>query len=152
MRIKTEEFRNYFDITRDLLQSDQVLKMKNYIQHGSTSTYTHCLLVSYYSYILSLRLPGKFDSKSIARGALLHDFYLYDWHIPHHSHRFHGFTHPRAALKNAKKHFSINEIEQDIIQNHMWPLTFTKYPRKKEAMLVCLVDKCISIAEWCQAP
>jgi uncharacterized protein len=78
---------------------------------------------------------------------MLHDFYLYDWHTPDHSHRLHGFRHPRTALNNAKKYYSLNQVEADIIEKHMWPLTLTKAPLCREAMLVCLVDKYISTTE-----
>lgn len=147
MQLSRKEKSNYVEYTLDLIQSDQVQAMKKFIQHGNTTTFTHSLVVSYYSYWLSLRLPITLDSKSIARGALLHDFYLYDWHIPDKSRKLHGFTHPTLALSNAKKHFSLNTIEKDIIRHHMWPLTFTQLPRKKEAMLVCFVDKICSLAE-----
>jgi uncharacterized protein len=80
------------------------------------------------------------------RGALLHDFFLYDWHIPDKTRRWHGFTHPRIALENAKKYFKLNEKEKDIILNHMWPLT-VKFPRSREAFIVCIADKICSIIE-----
>ncbi len=132
---------------QDLLQSEHIYKMNLYIQHGKTTTFTHCLVVAYYSYWLSLHLPFHLDRKSVARGALLHDFYLYDWHIPHESHRLHGFYHPGFALKNAKRYFNLNDTETDIIKNHMWPLTLTSMPHNREAALVCIVDKICSLAE-----
>lgn len=136
----------------ELLENDQLFEMDQYIQHGNTTTFTHCLIVSYYSYIFSLRLPFKFDSKSIIRGAMMHDFYLYDWHVPDKSHRLHGFKHPEFALTNAKKYFILTPIETDIISKHMWPLTFRKIPVYKEAMLVCMVDKLCSLTETFYMP
>ncbi|HWT26923.1 MAG TPA: phosphohydrolase [Mobilitalea sp.] len=147
MRLSQSEIREFNNYAQDIFRLQQFHEMKYYLQHGNTSTFLHCMVVAYYSYLLSLRLPVQFDNRSIVRGALLHDFYLYDWHIPDGRHKLHGFVHPGFALTNAKKYFKLNQIESDIIAKHMWPLTVTKYPKYKEALLVCLVDKYCSLAE-----
>ena len=132
--------------------NDKLREMDHYMQHGNTSTFSHCLTVAYISYRLTLHLPFRFNKRSVIRGAMLHDFYLYDWHIPHKSHRLHGFRHPRFALINAKQCCPLSPIEEDIIQKHMWPLTITRYPIYKESMLVCFVDKFCSLAETLHIP
>ena len=137
----------YYNTIEPLLNEECVQQMQLYIQHGGTTTYTHCLAVAYYSYRVSRILPIKVDISSIARGAMLHDLFLYDWHIPDDSHRLHGFCHPGFALENANRYFVLNEIERDIIRKHMWPLTVTRIPRCREAGIVCLVDKFCSLAE-----
>ena len=38
------------------------------------------------------------------------------------------------------KIFELNEIEQDIILKHMWPLT-VKLPKYKESYIITLADK-----------
>lgn len=138
------EFR---DNIKELLQYKQLQDMHQYVQHGDTSTFEHCLMVAYCSYQMAKALPSDFNYKSIIRGAMLHDFYLYDWHVPHHSHRLHGFSHAKCALNNASKLLILNKTEADIIEHHMWPLTLRRYPRSKEAFLVCMVDKYCSLAE-----
>ncbi len=145
--ITPEIAQEFKDIIKELLQYKQLHDMHQYVQHGDTSTFEHCLMVAYCSYRMAKALPGHFNYKSLIRGAMLHDFYLYDWHIPHHSHRLHGFSHARCALDNASKLVTLNATEADIIEHHMWPLTFRRYPRSKEAFLVCMVDKFCSLAE-----
>lgn len=152
MRLSDTETNHFINYVREFLLHEQVNEMKNYIQHGNTTTFTHCMVVAYYSYWITLRLPMRMDTKSVTRGALLHDFYLYDWHIPHKSHKLHGFVHPRFALINARKYFVLNSIEEDIIDKHMWPLTILKYPTSKESLIVCLVDKFCSAAETLYIP
>lgn len=152
MDLNKTESKYFAECIQEIIQSKPFQETKKYCQHGTTSTYRHCLVVSYYSYWLSLRLPMKFDHKSVARGALLHDFYLYDWHIPDKSHRLHGYTHANTAYGNACKHYNINKTEADIIKNHMWPLNIMKVPQSREAMLVCLVDKYCSFAETFHIP
>lgn len=145
-----KEYKKY--ITK-LYKSDSVKKMKKYMQHGDISCLKHCLRVSYVSYLfanyLNKKLHWNLDKRAIARGALLHDLFLYDWHkdgatlkkVSYNPFKLHGFTHPERALRNANKYFRLNKKEKDIIRNHMWPLTFFHMPRSKESMVVCLSDK-----------
>jgi uncharacterized protein len=147
MKLSLDEKNDFINHTLDLFRSKQVHDMRLYIQHGNITTLNHCISVAYYSYLLSLRLPWHYDSKSIARGAMLHDFYLYDWHTPDKSHKLHGFTHSTSALNNANKFFLLNETESEIIRSHMWPLNLTKRRKNREARLVCTIDKIISLAE-----
>lgn len=113
---------------------------KQYIQHGSTTVYAHSIRVAAISLYLAESLHLTVDRNALIRGALLHDYFLYDWHQKNHGHRPHGFTHPYTALKNAKRDFSLNEVEENIIARHMFPLTPLP-PRYIEAWIVCLADK-----------
>lgn len=128
----------------DLIDHEDVISMENYIQHVNISCLEHCFSVSFISYKICRRLG--LDYKSAARGGLLHDFFLYDWHVTKYEDGLHGFTHPRTALKNACTRFELNEIEKDIIIKHMWPLTLS-LPRFKESFVIVLVDKYCSIVE-----
>ncbi|QOX65807.1 phosphohydrolase [Anoxybacterium hadale] len=120
--------------------------MKDFTQHGRTDCLLHSISVSYYSLAAAGWLPFIWDKKSLVKGALLHDFFLYDWHTKDRSHRFHGFTHPSAALTNAQKEWRLNEKEADIIRTHMFPL-IPAVPQYREGLLVCLVDKFCSAVE-----
>lgn len=125
--------------------------LKNYKQYGKTSVWEHSRNVAYRSFMLAKRLEKRyniqFNYDDLIVGAYLHDFFLYDWHEKNKAHRWHGFSHPKTAAKNAKKMFDISESEQKIIESHMWPLTITKLPKSKEALLVCMVDKYSAIIE-----
>ena len=138
MEWKTDQ--EYLDCVNDILTHRKFLQMDSYIQHGSTTTMEHCISVSYLSYKICKKL--KFDYKSAARGALIHDLYLYDWHTYHEKYgkSFHGLTHPRVALKNARRFFKLNPIEEDIILKHMWPITIIP-PKYKEGFVVMYADK-----------
>ena len=59
----------------------------------------------------------------------------------------HGFSHPGSACVNAEHYFHITKKEQDIIQSHMWPLTFRHVPTCREAIIVCLADKYCAVVE-----
>jgi len=139
-----ESLKLYSDCISDLIKHDSVRSMKNYIQHGHTNCLEHSLYVSYTSFIICKRLG--LDYRSAARGALLHDFFLYDWHEKGNSEGLHGFSHPRVALRNAKRHFIVSQLEQDIIMKHMWPLTLSP-PSKRESWVVTFSDKYCTIME-----
>ncbi len=133
-----------------------VCSMDVYIQHGNTTTLAHCLSVVHVSFLLAARLHLKVNTQELALGALLHDFYLYDWHTHPCEGTLHGFSHPQIACHNAVLHFGINANIQHIISTHMWPLTFLHPPRSKEAIVVCIADKYCSTLEtlvgfWCAA-
>jgi uncharacterized protein len=138
----------YLDYISDLISHEMVRSMKNYPQHSATDCLEHNLYVSYSSYLICRRLG--LDDRSAARGGLLHDFFLYDWHVkvkrPYEG--LHGFVHPRIALRNANQYFQLNELEQDIIVKHMGPLTIT-LPKHKEAFIVALADKYCAFMEIC---
>lgn len=130
----------------DILKSANMQKEKKFLQHGKVSVYTHSVRVAVLSLFLAELLRVKVNEEAMMRGALLHDYFLYDWHEKDDSHRWHGFSHARAALKNAKKDFQLGEIEQDVIQKHMFPLNL-KPPKYKESVLVCLADKLSALEE-----
>lgn len=146
MYLSSDEKHYFYQHIEPLLELSDIQKMRQYIQHGNTSCLEHCLTVAYYSYLIAQHFHFNLDLASLIRGALLHDFFLYDWHDRNNHISFHGFRHPSIALANAKKHFSLTPIEKDIICHHMWPLTPTP-PHTKEAYLVCLVDKWCSLKE-----
>lgn len=125
-----------------------VQEMKKYNQHGSVSTYEHCRNVAKLSYDINKLFSMNADLDVLLTGAMLHDFYLYDWHHEDQGeHKLHGFKHARTARDNAKKHFDIDDRTSHVIYSHMWPLNPKRLPRTKEAWIVCVADKCISLYE-----
>lgn len=145
--MKKTDMEIYTDFIGPIFKNVEVQKMKGFIQHGQVATFNHVLHVSYLSFILARRLKLPMDIKSMARGAFLHDFYLYDWHVrdPERK-RFHGFHHAKTAHDNAVRFFKINRVEEDIIIKHMWPLTLM-IPRYRESYFVNFIDKVVSLKE-----
>ncbi len=144
MLISTEKY-SYYEfmyIIQDLIKHPIVRRMKVFNQHANTNCYQHCMQVAYYTYIVCKYLH--LDYISATRGAMLHDLFLYDWH--NHArpdkkwNNQHAFLHPKIALKNANEIFDLNAIEQDVILNHMWPVTI-KFPHFRETVIVTFADK-----------
>lgn len=142
--------KDFFAYSKNILKDSKMRSSVKNTQHGSVSVFTHSVMVARYSYKLNKLLGLRCDGRSLVRGALLHDFFLYDWHkIPKEIAKegLHGFKHPVIAARNARKEFKISPKEYGIIVSHMWPLTFTRVPFNKEGWLVCGVDKYCSILE-----
>ena len=131
----------------DILNSKGMNDSKHYIQHGDTSVFDHCLSVADMSLKIANTLNLNYDTVTLVRGSLLHDYFLYDWHEKDASHRLHGYHHSEKALSNAKRDFKLNEVEEDMIRSHMFPLNISKVPRHKESVILCLADKLVSAAE-----
>lgn len=144
LRVKFKSYTEYTNCVDDLLQSEIANSMNCCIQHGSVTCLEHSISVSYYSYMLCRLLH--LDYRSAARGGLLHDLFLYNWHKSKQTGGMHSFTHPYMALSNANKYFLLNKIEKDIIVKHMWPLTI-KFPRYRESYVVSFVDKYCAVLE-----
>ena len=134
----------FFYITKDLLSLEQMKDLDNYIQHLNTSRLQHSINVAYYTYLLCKKF--NLDYTSATRGALLHDFYFYDWRIDKPEKGSHVSIHPKLALKTAQSLIELNDIEKDSILNHMWPMTH-KMPKYKESMIVSLIDKYCTVLE-----
>ena len=126
---------------RDILESEAFQREREFIQHGDTSTYTHSICVTYISICLALKKNKPVNMRSLVRGALLHDYFLYDWHENNKYHKLHGYTHARRAMENAARDFPLNKIEEGIIFAHMFPLNLTHFPKSREARIVCMADK-----------
>lgn len=117
---------------------------QSFIQHGTTTVLDHSIQVAIISLAIARWLPFHFHEDDLIRGALLHDYFLYDWHdktkapsFPH----LHGYVHPTIAKDNAIRDYHINLVEQNIIERHMFPLTLFHPPGCREAWVVCLADK-----------
>ena len=138
--------REMCELGEDVLKSGKMQALRTFIQHGAVTRYEHCLSVSYIALELADKLRVNVDRRSMVRGALLHDFFMYDWHDPGNLRLMHGFTHAKEALQNAQKEFELNDIERDVIKKHMFPLNPAP-PRFKETAVLCLADKYCALRE-----
>lgn len=132
----------------DILSSPNFLSTKGHIQHGNMTVNNHCMNVAKYSLAISEKLRISCNQRELIRGALLHDYFLYDWHVGDYAkpYNLHGLYHPGRALNNASKEYDLTDREKDIIKKHMWPLTIVP-PMCKEAWIVTTADKWCSLME-----
>ena len=125
---------SYYEIVDDILKNSEFDKLKLYTHHGITR-HEHCLRVSYYTYIVCMKLHLNYIDAT--RAALLHDFFtdevsgLKAWG------RFRN--HPKYALINSKKYFELSKLQENIIIRHMFPVTFIP-PKYIESWIVDIID------------
>lgn len=134
------------EIIKFLSENTRFLETKNFIQHGDTTVYEHVISVAKKSIEVAEKYNLDVYMDSMIRGALLHDYFLYDWHDGKRERCIHGFTHPMKAYRNAKSELKLNRIERDIIIKHMFPLTPLP-PMYLESWIVTYSDKYVSLAE-----
>lgn len=132
----------------DVYDSSRLKDTEGFLQHNGTSRLLHCVAVTYYSYFLCKTLRMKCDMDELVKGALLHDYYFYDWRDIENHKKCHAQVHPSAAAANAAMDFDLTEKEKDIIEKHMFPLTRIP-PSFRESAIVCLVDKACAVYEFC---
>ena len=132
----------------DILKSPNFNFTKQHIQHGNMTVNAHCIRVAECSITISEKLGISCRRREMIRGALLHDYFLYDWHKKDriNPHRLHGFFHPGTALANASREYALTPREKDIIKKHMWPLTIIP-PMCREAWIDTAADKWCSFME-----
>ncbi len=130
----------------DILASPGMAVERECIQHGDTSVLAHSAAVTAHCALIARSLQIPVDERALMRGAILHDYFLYDWHDPDPSHRLHGYTHPGTACRNAVRDFGVGTIEQNMIRHHMFPLTPTP-PTCREGVILCLADKIVATRE-----
>ena len=130
-------------ICEDILNNVEFKNLNKEAHHGITR-YEHSLRVAKATYKIARIIHIK-DYKETTRAALLHDFYS--------NKELNNLTsyeklsaHPALALKNAKKYYEINKVQEDIIKNHMFPAT-KEIPTTKEGIIVSLTDKFVAIHE-----
>ena len=135
----------FISIISDMIENNTVKQMHDFKQHYETTCFEHCLVASYYCYLLCKKF--NLDYISCSRAAMVHDLFLYDWRKRQNGRKgLHAFTHPQTAYDNASKLFDLNEKEKDIILKHMWPVTLA-LPKYKESYILTLVDKYCALNE-----
>lgn len=157
-KIKDKKKTLYMDLKyirkegKDIFESENADMRREHIQHGNTSVHKHCLDVARRCVRINRKFGLNAVERDLIRGALLHDYFLYDWHTrKRENYEFlHGFTHPRKALVNAEREYDLTNRERDIIDKHMWPMTIHRIPKCRESWIVVAVDKYSALAEMAQ--
>ena len=147
MKRKEKKDLEYNLIIKDIINSEEFQKRKNFSHHGKISVYDHSLSVSKKAYKIAKFF--KLDYKSAAIAGLLHDFYEKPWQDDKTKYPFfkqHGFTHAQNALINSQKYYHeyLNETIENAILRHMFPLNIVP-PKYKVGWIVTLSDKIVSM-------
>ena len=134
--------KEFYNLVEEYINHPKIMEMKEYTHHG-IKRYDHCFRVAYHTYRVTKFL--NLDYKSATKAAMLHDFFT-DELKEEKSSIARYQKHPEIAAENAKKYFELNELEEDIIKTHMFPVSL-KLPKYRESWIVDAVDDGVSIYE-----
>lgn len=140
----------YYSCVCDLINSNELAKLKDITHHISTTRFQHCLNVSYYSWLVCRKFH--LNARSAARAGLLHDLFYYDRKEYNASRNkwqpSHSAMHAQLAAENAEALTYITNLERDMIEKHMWPMT-KQLPKYKETYVITMIDKYCAVLEFC---
>jgi uncharacterized protein len=145
--MKNEQLlKEFLNLASPILKNPNFRQLGKYNHHGGISIRRHVLCVAFLCYKKGRNMKN-INLNELIKGALLHDYYLYDWHKRSSHKGLHGFNHPLIAKNNALRDFSLTPKEENMIRAHMWPLSFFTFPLSKEAWLLCHYDKIATIVD-----
>lgn len=138
----------FYTYISDIFENEEIQKLANFKHHIYTTRLQHSLNVSYYNYLICNFFH--LNAVSAARAGLLHDMFYYNRkdYSKENGEKSHSAKHPEIAVENAKEHFYIDQLECDIIEKHMWPMTIRRVPKYKESYVIVFVDKYCAILEF----
>ena len=146
MKITIEEKERLEKLYQSFLKDEKILRMKDISMHRGSNCYIHCFKVAKRAVNKSLNKKD-INLEVVLIGAILHDYYLYDWRKDRSKLKKHAKNHPNIAIENAIRDFNISNDVQKVIKSHMWPINIKEYPNTKEARIVSLYDKAVTIRE-----
>ena len=146
MKITDEQKEKLENLYQSFLHDEKILRMKDISMHRGSNCYEHVFKVAKKAIRKSLRRKDV-NLEVVLIGAILHDYYLYDWRKNKELLKGHGKHHPDIAIENAVRDFGINDEVKRVIKTHMWPVNIKAYPNTKEAKIVSLSDKGVTIGE-----
>ena len=163
-RINKEEFNEWFDYVKEILQNNEFQKRKLFFHHAHITVWEHSINVSYSCFIVAKKF--NLDKRVCAIAGILHDFYPYAWLYNEQlamldngiyvsevgkKNKFfkqHGFTHASLAAKNYLKYFYyLQDVKiTNSIRRHMFPLNIVP-PKYIEGYVLTIVDKYIALKD-----
>ena len=168
--ILKEGYDDWYQIVKNIINSDEFQKRKAYTHHIRKSVYEHSILVSAYSYkIAKVRHKDPIDA-TVA--GILHDFYSKKRIYYHKQERLceeynsnfltnkkrkkllemHAFTHAIEAADNSIKYYDeyMNDRVLNAIRTHMFPLSILtkyKFPKYSDSYIVGIADKIVTFKD-----
>lgn len=133
---------------QDLKARPEILAMQDFTAHRDTSVYWHSISVANLSLLFASRFHmSQKHIRDLILAAMLHDFYLYDYHGRRVRNGWHAWTHPGTALANAMRLFDLSPAARNAIRSHMFPGTLFHMPLHAIGWIVSVTDKICAIFE-----
>ncbi|MBP5216491.1 MAG: HD domain-containing protein [Bacilli bacterium] len=148
MKITDEQKERLEAIYQSFFHDPRIQRMKEVKMHRGSNCFEHSFKVAKKAIRGALRSKRKnIDLEVVLIGAILHDYYLYDWREDRSKKKGHGRNHQYIASQNAVRDFDISPEVKKVIESHMWPLNLKDYPKSREAKIVSISDKAVALGE-----
>lgn len=135
--------KNEFELlVKDIVENPNFQELDNELHHG-ISRYGHSYRVAEGVYKITKKLH--FHYKEATRAALLHDFY-FNYQLEENGEVKNLVEHQSVALLNASKYYSLNDLQKNMIESHMFPMCRV-LPKYKESFCLTIVDKIVALYE-----
>lgn len=147
MKISKELKIELEEIYQTFLNDEKIKRMKDINMHRGSNCFEHSFKVAKKAIRWANRSRRKINFQTLLIGAILHDYYLYDWRKDRSKKKRHGRNHPSIAAENASRDFAISKDIKYIIKTHMWPINSHSFPKTIEAKIVSMCDKAVTVGE-----
>ena len=148
MYLSPEQKEKLESIYQSFLNDEKILRMKEFSMHRGSNCYEHTFkVVKRAIHHVEISSKKNINSEVVLVGAILHDYYLYDWRVDRSKLKGHAKHHVQIALENASKDFDISKEVKEVIGTHMWPINIKNYPKSREAKIVSINDKMVALCE-----
>ena len=78
--MQSRQDKQFYELISRVVETEDFIKMRQYRHHVHGCTYDHSIKVAYLCYRHYQRFGSKVELGELIRGALLHDYFLYDHH------------------------------------------------------------------------
>ena len=148
MKLTDEQKQTLENIYQTFLSDQRILRMKEIPMHRGSNCYEHSFKVAKKAIKTAIRLFKRdIDLEVVLIGAILHDYYLYDWRSNREYRKGHAKNHEIVASENASRDFDIPKEIKKVIESHMWPFNIKSFPNTREARIVSMADKSVATIE-----
>ena len=148
MYLSPEQKEKLESIYQSFLNDEKILRMKEFSMHRGSNCYEHTFkVVKRAIHHVEISSKKNINPEVVLVGAILHDYYLYDWRVDRSKLKGHAKHHVQIALENACKDFDISKEVKEVIGTHMWPINIKNYPKSREAKIVSINDKMVALCE-----
>lgn len=140
--MKILEKKEFEYLIKDIENNNNFKELDNEFHHG-ISRYGHSYRVAKGVYKITKKLGMNYEEAT--RAALMHDFY-FDYQLEDNTPMKNLVAHQNMAVLNASKHYELSDMQKNMIESHMFPLSKV-LPKYKESICLTIVDKAVAIYE-----
>ena len=144
----------YHDIMamgQDIVASRRFAKARRVPHHSKDGNIArHSLETAGYALALARWLARRgvlVSERDVVRASLLHDIGMTEDDVFHSPSHRKARSHPREGARIARVEFGANEVQEQAILSHMWPVWRAMPPRSVVGWIVSAADKCCSLHE-----